>query len=393
MVMMVMSMLKSVLLAVLLVAADAGTVPKNAYNCTSFLVQVPVNNVTVVVSPLPPFQDQHAATSFANAVTEQLVLPQAASGAVNLSTLTTTFDISAEYCTPAKPGPKASTLQILTHGLGFNRSYWDFYLPGSPENAQYSYINTATSAGYSTLSWNRLGHPPTTVADPYTQIQAPVELAVLAGLTTLARAGNITQVPRPQKVLHVGHSWGSILSNALAAMAPTLSDGVVLTGYSHQDQFQALFVASAGFRFANENQPARFPNTTYSTGFLTWPDKYANQYAFLEYPFFDPVLLDVAEANKWPFTLGEFLSAPLIPSQAPQFKGPVLYVAAEADLIFCASNCTTFFGPTSLEVAAFSGSSSVETYVQPNVGHGINLHYNATGAYEVITDWASRHGF
>ncbi|KAI1622053.1 Alpha/Beta hydrolase protein [Exophiala viscosa] len=388
-----MSLFKSVLFTLLLAVVEAATIAKNAYNCTSFIVHVPVNNVTVVVPPIPPFTDQHTATSFANLITEDLTLPQDASGAPNLSTLTTTFNISAEYCTPAKPGPKASTLQILTHGLGFNRTYWDFYLPSAPNNAQYSYINTATGAGYSTLSWNRLGHPPTTVANPYTQIQAPVELAVLAGLTTLVRAGNVTQVPVPQKVIHVGHSWGSILSNALAATAPTLSDGVVLTGYSHQVIFNALFIASTGLRFINQNQPARFPNSTYSTGFLTWPDKYANQYSFLEYPYFDDNVLNYGESGKWPFTLGEFLSAALVPLQAPSFKGPVLYLAAEADLIFCASNCTTFFGPTSAEVTAFNGSSSVETYIQPNVGHGINLHYNATGAYNVVMNWASRHGF
>jgi len=33
-----------------------------------------------------------------------------------------------------------------------------------------------------------------------------------------------------------------------------------------------------------------------------------------------------------------------------------------------------------------------EAYVQPNTGHGINAHYNATGAYAVITDFLSRQG-
>lgn len=384
--------LESVPLSLLLAYGAAAAVTKNAYNCTSFMVHVPIDNVTVIVPPFPPLQNQYEATSFANALTEQLIFPPTSAPSVNLSTLTTTFNISAEYCTPANPGPKAPTLQILTHGLGFNRSYWDLYLPGKPNDAEYSYVNIATGAGYSTLSWNRLGIEPSTVADPYTEIQAPVELALLAGLTALARAGNLTQVPQPQKVIHVGHSWGSILSNALAAVAPTLSDGVVLTGYSDIATYQSLFAASTGFRFASHNQPARFPNKTYSTGFLTWPDQYANQYSFLEYPYFDPAVLAFAEATKYPFTVGEFLSAGAIPSQAPNFKGPVLYVAAQADLIFCASNCTGLFGATSAAIQAFNGSSSVEAYIQPNAGHGINLHKNATGAYNVIMDWASKHG-
>jgi pimeloyl-ACP methyl ester carboxylesterase len=389
-----MASLKFLLSVLLAAGARAATVPKGAYNCTSFIVHVPVDNVTIIEPPFPPFADQYAATSFANSVTDQLIFPPTSAPAANLSTLTTVFNISAEYCTPAKVGVNDSTtLQLLTHGIGFNRSYWDLYLPGAPHDAQYSYINSATGAGYSTLSWNRLGIEPSTVADPYTEVQALVELAVLTGLTTLVRAGNVTQVPKPAKIIHVGHSWGSILSNALAAAAPELSDGVVLTAYSHLSTYQSLFIASTGLRFASHNQPARFPNTTYSTGFLTWPDKYANQYSFLEYPFFDPALLEYAEATKFPFTIGEFLSASTLPSEAPGFKGPVLYLAAQADLIFCASNCTGLFGADSAAVEAFNGSSSVEVYIQPDVGHGINLHHNATGAYGVILDWASRQGF
>ncbi|KAJ9617306.1 hypothetical protein H2200_001027 [Cladophialophora chaetospira] len=369
--------------------ATAQNVPKHNYTCTSFMLKVPVSNATVIVPPFPEIPNQYAATAFAN----QITIRTPTTPKVNFTTLTKVFNISAEYCTPASPGPKASTLHILSHGLGFNRSYWDFYLPSNLTDAQYSYINSATGAGYSTLSYNRLGIEPSTIADPYKEIQAFVEVAVLAGLTTLARVGNITQVPAPKKVIHVGHSWGSEISVGLAAVAPELSDGIVLTGYSALSQYANFFIANTAFHFANLNQPKRFPPSKYSSGFLTWPDKAGNQYSFLEYPYFDPAVLDRAEATKYPFTIGEFLSLPALPVAAPHFAGPVLYLAAQADLIFCASNCTGLFGTDSVAVKGFSGSSSVETYIQPNVGHGINLHHNATGAYNVILDWANRHGF
>ncbi|EXJ60637.1 hypothetical protein A1O7_04790 [Cladophialophora yegresii CBS 114405] len=373
------SFLPSLVLAASLVAAQA--VPKHNYTCTSFMVKVPVSNVTVIVPPFPELPNQYAATSLAN----QITIRTPSSPEVNLTTLTRTFNISAEYCTPAKSGPRASTLQILSHGLGFNRSYWDFYLHSKRNDAQYSYVNSATGAGYSTLSYNRLGIEPSTIADPYREIQALVEVAVLAGLTTLVRAGNITQVPVPQKVIHI--------SVGLAAVAPGLSDGIVLTGYSALSQYTAFFIANTAFHLANQNQPKRFPPSKYSSGFLTWPDKFGNQFSFLEYPYFDPAVLDRAEATKYPFTVGEFISASAVPVAAPNFPGPVLYLAAQSDLIFCASNCTGLFGPDSVAVQGFNGSSSVETYIQPNVGHGINLHHNATGAYNVIMDWAERHGF
>ena len=385
-----MHFLATILLPLLLAASEAAAtaVPKHNYTCTSFMVKVPVSNATVIVPPFPEIANQYAATSFANQVT----IRTPSTPKVNLTTLTKVFNISAEYCTPATPGPKSSTLQILSHGLGFNRSYWDFYLPSTPNDAQYSYINSATGAGYSTLSYNRLGIEPSTIAEPYTEIQGFVEVAVLAGLTTLARAGNISQVPVPKKVVHVGHSWGSEISVALAALAPQLSDGVILTGYSALTQYASFFIANTAFHFANLNQPTRFPNTTYSSGFLTWPDKFGNQYSFLAYPYFDPAVLDRAEATKYPFAIGEFLSISALPIDAPNFTGPVLYLAADQDLIFCASNCTGLYGPTSVAVQAFNGSKNVETYIQPNTGHGINLHYNATGAYNVVLDFLKRKG-
>ena len=379
-------------LPLLLVASGATAqqaVPKHNYTCVSFMVKVPVSNATVIVPPFPEFPNEYAATALSN----QITIRTPTTPKVNLTTLTKVFNISAEYCTPANPGPKASTLQILSHGLGFNRSYWDFYLPAKPKDAQYSYINSATGAGYSTLSWNRLGIEPSTIADPYTEIQGFVEVAVLAGLTTLARAGNITQVPAPKKVIHVGHSWGSEITVVLAAVAPALSDGLVLTGDSGLAKYANFFIANTAFHFANTNQPKRFPPAKYSNGFLTWPDKLGNQYSFLAYPYFDPAVLERAEATKYPFTVGEFLSLQALPVAAPDFPGPVLYLAGEKDLIFCDGNCTGLFEQDSVAVQGFKGSRSVETYIQPHVGHGINLHYNATGAYNVILDWASRHDF
>lgn len=249
----------------------AAAVKVKAYNCTSFMVAVPVDNITTIVPPFPPPLDPYQTVALANNFTAAIALSDSG-GKPNLTSLTATFDISVEYCTPARLDSKTpKTLQILTHGVGFNRTYWDFYAPGKPDDPQYSYVNVATGAGHSTLAWNRLGHPPTTVADPYTEIQAPVEQAVLIALTTLIRAGNITQVPVPDKDIHVGHSWGSILSNGLAQAAPDLSDGLVLTAWSQLTLYQSIFVGSTGLHLANLNQPKRFPKNTWSNGFVSHP--------------------------------------------------------------------------------------------------------------------------
>lgn len=364
---------------------------QSGHNCTSFFLPVTVTNVTTVVPPFPyPLKDGYAATSLSNFITAR----DTPASSANLTTLSATFNISAEYCTPNQPTAKSSTLQLLSHGLGFNKAYWDFHLPSAPKNNTYSYISSALSAGYSTFSYDRLGCGLSTQADPYTEIQATVELAILAALTTTIRTGKIPKsiMPTPPtKLLHVGHSWGSELSNALAATFPALSDGLVLTGYSHIFQYELMFVGNTAFHLASESDPARFRN--HSSGYLTWGDKYDNQYSFFSYPYFDPKVLTYAESTKFPFTIGEFISQSALNYSASAFAGDVLFLAAQHDLIFCGGDCVGLYGTQSAAKEAFPKAKSWERYIQPHVGHGINLHYNSSGAYGVIMDWAERHGF
>lgn len=361
------------------------------YQCQTFSVPIQVDNVTTVVLPFPPLKDQYQATSLLDSITDRYQ----STAPPQLTTLTGSYNIEAEYCQPTTPSSNNSTLQILTHGIGFNRTYWDFYLPSNQSDTQYSYISSATAAGHSTLSYNRLGIRGSTLANPYTEVQASVQLDVLVQLTTLARQGKLPiYLPIPQKVIHVGHSYGSQLTNALAAAFPTLTDGVVLTGFSHQYQYQTLFVANSNLLIASVFNNQTFPSSLYSTGYQTWPSQWSNQYSFFAYPAFDPAVLAQAEATKQPFTIGEFISSKTLPTEAPGFKGPVLYVVGQEDLIFCASNCTGLVGPGTAAFNAFNGTSDIQAVIVPHLGHGLNLHLNASGlVYAPINDWVSRHGF
>jgi pimeloyl-ACP methyl ester carboxylesterase len=153
----------------------------------------------------------------------------------------------------------------------FVNSYWNF------GNSTYNYISAANTAGFTTLSYDRLGTGASPKADPYSIVQAPVELAILTKITELLRSGNLhRKIPKPKKVVHVGHSYGSSLSNALVATRPELSDGLVTTGYSHNGNFFRDFLINTGFHLARDNSP-RFKG--YSTGYVTWPDKYSNEYS------------------------------------------------------------------------------------------------------------------
>jgi len=103
-------------------------------------------------------------------------------------------------------GAAPKTVQLLTHGIGFDRSYWD--LPFNGYNYSYTAI-AADKYGYATFSWDRLGIGMSSHDDPVQKIQAWLEVDGLRALTEGLRQGSIQGVPKFDKVLHVGHSFGS----------------------------------------------------------------------------------------------------------------------------------------------------------------------------------------
>lgn len=155
-------------------------------------------------------------------------------------------------------------------------------------------------------------------------MQADIQAGVLIEITKLFRSGDLhADLPKPSgRVLHVGHSFGSIISNVLLAKNPELSDGVVLTGLSHNTSFGSGFPISTAFHLAREVQPERWGNL--STGILTWTDELTLQYSFFKHPYFEPEVLAAVEAIKAPFAVSEFLTIVVPSLVAPNFTGPVL---------------------------------------------------------------------
>ena len=300
-----------------LVLGSIGLVHGQKYKCIDFVTPIAVTAQSMSIN-FSPFDNNTQAVAFGLAVTNR----NAASNPPltgNATDMTATFDICARYCAPSETS--TGTVQILTHGLGFDKGYWDF---GGPKS-EYNYIRSATAAGYSTLSYDRIGTGNSTKPDPYTISQTAIELAILKKLTTELRAGTLhSLVPKATgKVVHVGHSYGSILSNAFADSYPELSDGIVLTGYSTTAEWIPQWLISTNFAIAATNQPARFGQL--STGYLTWVNEFGNQLGFFYYPNFDPAVLAEAEATKYPFAVGEVLTAgSYVGKTSANFTGVVL---------------------------------------------------------------------
>ncbi|KAH6620522.1 Alpha/Beta hydrolase protein [Boeremia exigua] len=309
-------------------------------------------------------------------------------------TLRKSIKISAQYCTP--DAGSNGIVQVLSHGIGFDKTYWDI----AYDNYNYSYVNVATAAGYSTLAIDRYGIGNSTHGDPLNEIQANAEVEALNEVTKKLRAGLITEISCSyEKVIHVGHSFGSVQTYWLSALYPNNTDGVVLTGFSIAGGFLPYIVAGWNLHSARLNQPFRFGNASattiktlaqkynvqddlvpgltdilnkvgvdvdtdevwnyigttevndlingynetvfqydYPSGYFAHSDLTALHYAFLYPGQFDVGLAVEAEKTKQPVTVGELLTIGNAPQASP-FTGPAFVITGEHDIPFCGGNC------------------------------------------------------
>ncbi|CAF9906546.1 MAG: hypothetical protein GOMPHAMPRED_004777 [Gomphillus americanus] len=337
-----------------------------------------------------------------------------------------TYTISTQFCRPDNMTGSNPVVQVLTHGVGFDKTYWDL----SYDNYNYSYVNQATDTyGYCTLSYDRLGVGNSSKGEPINEIQLNLEVEALNALTSLLRTGSFPGVNHTfTTVLHAGHSFGSELTYALVNTYPDASNGIALTGFSTNSSFMSQFTQAANFANANVNQPLRFGNYTLAdiqsllfkditnplfnyiagitslppsqnlpNGYLVASNAAAIQALFFAPPFFDYTgLLPLAEETKQAATIGELLTtATLAPTNS--FTGPVLVITGDQDTPFCGGNCLATGDPMVPSVISTTQKSfpnvpagNFLAYVQPNTGHALNFHYNATGAYSVINSFFGR---
>lgn len=275
-------------------------------------------------------------------------------------------------------------------------------MPSINPTNQYSYVNHMVSQGYSTLSYSRLGSGLSSYPDPYLSTQSGADLAILHSLSTLLRSQSASPLTALglhsglSKLIHVGHSYGSILVHALIAAFPTLSDGAVLTGYNANLQYLAPTLSSWDVQLAALNQPLRFG--LLSKGYLTWSDAIAAATFFLATPpddvagvRYEDAILDYVEDNKGASSIGVVYTSAALNRTATAFKGPVLVVTGQWDAPYCGGDCSG--GVLDGTRALLPNANPFEILIHPNTAHCINLSFNATGAYEAIEGFLASSGF
>jgi len=292
---------------------------------------------------------------------------------------TTDYKISGTFCSPVKGG--SGTVLLASHGFGFDRSYWDPDF--QPSN--YSFVDFAVARGYSVFFYDRLGVSKSSVASGYVS-QVSIQVAALEQLVTLIRGGEFSAPAK--KVVLVGHSFGSVVSNSLLGSNPDLVDGAVLTGIGYAVPDTSVTVEGWQPRLARLQSPGRWRQL--DGGYITWVDIFANINTFFKFPFYDAKTVEYADENKQPFALMEVITLSIADLHAPKFVDPVLVISGEYDMIFCNGYCPGILEPGAR--AAFPASDNLVVYAQPGSGHAINFSLNATGAFEVIANFLESSG-
>lgn len=253
-------------------------------NCRDINVPVTISSENLAL-PFPPPQSDIEVTNFILANVQ--MDPSSPLPPPQFINISGTFDLMTTYCEPESGPSKA--LQILTHGIGFDRSYWDF----DYNQHNYSYVNFALDHGYSTLSWDRLGLGMSSHLDPIKQMQTPLEVAALAKLSSMAWDGLLPEIESSfEKIIHVGHSYGSSITYSLSVTSPQLTDGVVLTGFTHARDTAGLAPIALHLVDAQSR-------SEYAHGYTLQGDKTAVHTIFFSPGNFDSAVLDaVYEASQ-----------------------------------------------------------------------------------------------
>jgi pimeloyl-ACP methyl ester carboxylesterase len=298
---------------------------------------------------------------------------------------TETFQVVGTLCSQ---GPVAGkTVQLLLHGSTYARYYWDFPY----ETEHYSYVRSATKRGYATFNLDRIGngasdHPNGTLVD------IDANAFVVHQVVESLRAGEVASQSF-EKVIVVGHSMGSLTTINYAGSFPGEADGIILTGFLHNVNFDfvnsvllpSLYPATLDPKFAGQ-----YPNFDYLTSV---PGSRGG--AFYYQPNTDPQVLAVDESLKQTTSIGELNTGPAIAFDpiSLQIEGPVQVVVGEFDSIFCGNlvNCFDKAVVQNYEEGFYGASACVATEVIQAAGHNLNLQTNANAAYSKMLSWADRN--
>lgn len=279
------------------------------------------------------------------------------------------------------------TLQVLTPGFTYNRSYWDF--PFHPE--EYSFVESAIEVGYVTLSYDRLGTGQSSVRTA-SERTIRSHARVLNFIVEAARYGQIPGMRHKfRRIVSIGHSIGSAIAIRQAGLSPGSVDKLILT--STMQDTNPLFQGIPTY-------PA-----VADTKFTDWPlsdhvvtSQFGQRHIFFYSDKSDTRVQYVDEGLKDVGALTEFQTIHQAYSSEimKRIEIPVQYVIGSEDFLFCDNDdgpmCRRADDILSRirEQGLFPRSPSVRANIIPGAGHSLNLHLNARKTFHIINEESHR---
>lgn len=267
----------------------------------------------------------------------------------------------------------------------------NFHNSDVPEN-KYSYVYQASAAGYATFRYDRLGTGASQKPqDGYNVVQGPTEVGILTTVARMVKNTNKIGGRKWSKTVLIGHSYGSVQSNAVSKANPELIDGLILTGYSSYSQGLPFYLLSTIYTQAKTVFPQRLGNSPDS--YLVTGTLYSGQENFA-YPYYvTPAANKLQRETEQPVTQGSLFTIGSL-GGATQFTGPVQVITPEKDYIFALS-AGVQNGQNLAEQtvkALYPQSKNGTGLVPANTGHGINFHSTAHGIYLDMLSFLKSNG-
>ncbi|UPK99709.1 hypothetical protein LCI18_010644 [Fusarium solani-melongenae] len=256
-----------------------------------------------------------------------------------------TYEIWVKHCVPRFMASNSTVLQVLTHG-------------------GYSYVDAAASQGMATLNYDRLGIGRSEHPDPLLEVQGDAAIAVLHSLVGLVRAGSFG--PQYTKVVGIGHSLGSKVTESIVSHHSGDFDAIALTGYAYQNSPKGGNANAPGYERAQDDP--RFSHLPDGYVMSRYPE--GIHLVFFKYPNFDPATGNVTVLES--------------------FTGPVMVLTGENDYSVCGFSCSGKGNPveaTLRNVFISANQEKSDARVLPGTGHNLNTHLNAAETYNHMIDW------
>ncbi len=256
---------------------DTATISGNS-KCLSknLKVSVVTNNIKFLLDP--PANQSVVTETLVELLQDNSVLFAKVNGGQRI--IKDIYTIYGKLCFPSSASiPRTiQTVQFLTHGDTLDSTYWDI-APG------YSYIDAAVAAGYATFSYDRIGVGQSQHPDPLQVVQGPLQVEIAHALVTMIRNSQIGPYSF-ERVVGVGHSAGSTVTQGVTTKYPQDFDAVILTGTSTSASFVGTALASFDLTIARYDASGKFAGLP--NGYLVQPIPQAIQFPFFRFPNFDP---------------------------------------------------------------------------------------------------------